>query len=152
MLWLDSDMQFEPDLIERLGADIDQGLDFVSGLYFTRKSPVKPCVYEICRPTEERGEIVPTAESFKQIPDGIFEIEACGFGAVMMTTDLILRAGPLPFFPSEGFGEDLTFCRKLRAAGVRLYCDGSIKLNHIGTTFINEQTWKEEGRALHGSD
>ena len=144
VLWLDSDMSFKPDLLERLSADIDQGLDFVSGLYFTRKNPVNPCVYEICHPTvNKKGETIPTVESFKVIPDALFEIEGCGFGAAMMTTNLIRSAGPMPFFPTEGYGEDLTFCRKARATGARLWCDGRIKVDHIGTSMINESAWNK---------
>ena len=144
VLWLDSDMTFDPDLLERLSADLDQGMDFVSGLYFTRKNPVQPCVYEVCRQRKKKtGEIVPVSESFREIPDGLFEIEGCGFGAVMMTADLIRSAGPLPFFPTDGFGEDLSFCRKVREAGRRLYCDSRIKVNHIGISIINEATWNQ---------
>lgn len=142
VLWLDSDMSFDPDLLERLSADLDQGLDFVCGLYFTRKNPVQPCVYEVCRQKKKKtGELMPTIESFREIPDGLFEIEGCGFGAAMMTTDLIRSAGPLPFFPADGFGEDLSFCRRAREAGATLYCDGRIRVDHIGTTLINESSW-----------
>lgn len=152
VLWLDSDMNFEPDLMERLSADLDSGKDFVSALYFTRKHPVKPCVYAICHPTPgENGELFPTAENIREIPDGLFEIEGCGFGAVMMTTDLIRSAGPLPFFPTEGYGEDLSFCRKVRAAGATLWCDPRIKADHTGITLINETTWKDQMRSdAHG--
>lgn len=143
VLWLDSDMNFAPDLLERLGADLDEGREFVCGLYFTRKNPIKPCVYRICHPTADRqGNILPTAEAFEEIPGGIFEAEGCGFGACMMTTDVIRRAGPMPFFPAEGYGEDLTFCRKAREAGVRLWCDPAIRADHIGISIINELTWR----------
>ena len=58
VLWLDSDMTFDPDMLERFSADLDQGLDFVCGLFFTRKNPIKPCVYEVCRPRKKKtGEI-----------------------------------------------------------------------------------------------
>lgn len=153
VLWLDSDMNFSPDLLERFSADLDQGLEFVSGLCFTRKNPIKPCVYEVCKPKKNRkGEIVPTIESFKEIPDGLFEIEGCGMAAVMMTTDLIRKAGPLPFFPAEGFGEDLTFCRKAKAAGAKLYCDSRIQLDHIGLSMINRATWEEQRGEAHGGE
>lgn len=138
VLWLDSDMHFAPDLMERLAADMDQGFEFVSGLYFTRKIPIEPCVYEVCHDVYGK----PTATAFREIPDGLFEVEAAGFGAVMMTTELIRKVGRLPFFPQEGYGEDLSFCRRARAAGATLYCDGRIKADHIGQTFINEQNWK----------
>lgn len=143
VLWIDSDMRFDPDLMERLSADLDQGRDFVSALYFTRKNPVRPCIYETCHPKQRKnGETYPAAEHISKIPPGIFEIEGCGFGAVMMTTDTIRAAGELPFFPRDGFGEDLTFCRNVRAAGIKLYCDPTIKADHIGTSIINESAWK----------
>lgn len=143
VLWLDSDMRFDPDLMERLGADLDGGRDIVTGLYFTRKNPVKPCVYEVCHPRKRKnGEIYPAAESFKKLPAGIFEAEGCGFGCVMMTTDALKAAGDLPFFPTEGFGEDLTFCRKVRAAGIPIWCDPDIKADHIGISLINETQWR----------
>lgn len=144
VMWLDSDMVFEPDLMNRLSADLDQGLDFVSAVYFSRKNPISPIVYEICHPTKlKNGDLYPTVKSFREIPEELFEIEGCGFGAVMMTTDLIRRAGPLPFYPTDKYGEDLSFCRKVRETGAKLYCDGRIRLGHIGTSIINEQTWKD---------
>ena len=142
VLWMDSDMVFEPDLMNRLSADMDQGLDFVSAVYFSRKNPINPIVYEVCHPTPMKsGEMYPTVKSVRTIPDGLFEIEGCGFGAAMMTTDLIRSAGPLPFYPTDKYGEDLSFCRKVREAGAKLYCDGRIKIGHIGTTIINEESW-----------
>ena len=143
VLWLDSDMRFDPDLMERLSADLDQGLEFVSALYFTRKNPVKPCVYRVCHNMPNgKGKMAPTAIAFEEIPDGLFEIEGCGFGAVMMTSDLIRKCGDLPFFPMGGYGEDFTFCRKARAEGAKLYCDGRIKVDHVGISLINETTWQ----------
>ena len=144
VMWLDSDMVFEPDLMNRLSADLDQGLDFVSAVYFSRKNPISPIVYETCHPTKlKNGDLYPTVESFREIPEELFEIEGCGFGAAMMTTDLIRRAGPLPFYPTDKYGEDLSFCRKAREAGAKLYCDGRIRLGHIGSTIINEESWRK---------
>ncbi len=143
VLWLDSDMRFDPDLMERLSADLDDGHEFVSAVYFTRKTPCRPCVYGyVDTKIRQNGVMYPAAENITEIPDGIFEIAGCGFGAVMMTTDLIRHTGPLPFFPEAGFGEDLTFCRKARAAGAKLMCDGRIHVDHIGTSIINEKQWR----------
>ena len=144
VLWIDSDMHFGPDLMERLSADLDQGYEFVSAVYFTRKTPIEPCVYEICHDVENgRGELIPKAISVKEIPDGLFEVEGVGFGAVMMTVDLIRRVGKLPFFPHEGYGEDFSFCRRARAVGAKLYCDGRIKCDHVGVSLINESMWNK---------
>lgn len=143
VLWLDSDMHFPPDLLERLAADLDQGPEFVTALYFTRKTPVKPCVYDLCHDMPDHsGEMIPTARAFASIPDGMFEVEGCGFGAVMMTVSLIKRVGRLPFFPMDGYGEDLSFCRRARAKGAVLYCDSNIRVDHIGLATYNESMWK----------
>ena len=145
VLWLDSDMQFQPDLLARLSAHLDNGLEMVCGLYFTRKAPIIPVIYKTCDRTEDgKSRVVP----YEDYPDGIFPVEACGFGAVMMTTDLILRIGQKfgpPFSPEPGFGEDFSFCRRARAVGARIYCDSRIKVDHIGLSIINETTWKTRG-------
>ena len=60
----------------------------------------------------------------------------------MMTTELMKACGDLPFFPTDGYGEDLTFCRKARAAGYKLYCDPTIKADHLGISSINETQWR----------
>lgn len=132
VLWLDSDMVFNPDLMNRLSAHLDAGLEIVSGLYVTRKKPIKPVVYEDMGIKDGK----PYATPIKDYPkDTAFEVEAFGFGAVMMTADLIGRIGKkfgLPFSPVLGFGEDLSFCARAKDVGARLVCDPTIQLGHVG--------------------
>ena len=45
VLWLDSDMVFNPDTLVRLLADKDKG-DIVSGLYYRRVSPFTPVLFK----------------------------------------------------------------------------------------------------------
>lgn len=141
VLWLDTDMRFAPDLIERLNADLDAGMEMVCGLYFCRRAPVTPCVYHSCR--LENG--VPSATPFEEIGDAPFLIEACGFAGVMMTGDLLRRVsekyGP-PFSPGFGFGEDLSFCLRAGEMGAKIWCDPRVKMDHIGYAVINETTWR----------
>lgn len=147
ILWLDSDMDFSPDLMEMLSADLDEGREFVSGLYFTRKAPIKPNIFESCGyfHDDEKDEVTPLAVNYFKYPkDTIFPIAACGFGGVMMTTDLVKRVGEkfgLPFSPILGFGEDLSFCSRARQLGVELYCDSRIKMGHVGLGTITEETY-----------
>ena len=44
ILWVDSDMTFNPDDLKQLLAD---DKDIVTGLYFTRKQPVEPVIYSM---------------------------------------------------------------------------------------------------------
>lgn len=148
VLWLDSDMDFDNDLMERLSADLDEGREFVSGLYFTRKAPIKPNIFSECGyyHDPENKEVTPVAVNYWDYPkDEIFPVAACGFGGCMMTTDLIKRIGEqfgMPFSPILGFGEDLSFCTRAKQVGAELYCDSRIKMGHVGYGSIGEMNYR----------
>ena len=146
VLWLDSDMTFEPDLLNRLAADMDAGAEMVIVLYFTRKIPVEPCAYARIweRPLPD-GSKVPTVDPITEWPENdLMEIAGCGFGGVMMSTDLIRRVAErhrLPFSPAIGYGEDISFCLRVRDLGATIYLDPRIKVGHAGISIVNESTW-----------
>lgn len=148
VLWLDSDMVFQSDLFERLSARIDEGRDFVSGLYFTRKGEVTPVIYKSMAIEKlPDGKLKPVAGKYLDYPkDSIFPITACGFGAVMMKTSAIETVRDkfgLPFAPAAGFGEDLSFCLRMTECGMQMYCDSSIKCGHVAYREITEELWEE---------
>ena len=129
VLWLDSDMTFDPDIALRLSARIDEGYDMVSGLYIGRKPTYPPCVY---KEIEQGGKATPFTEYPK---NELFEIAGCGFGGVMMTTALIkevVEKFGYPFSPILGLGEDLSFCYRVTQLGKKMYCDPTVTLGHIG--------------------
>ena len=142
ILWLDSDMTFEPDLMQRLSARLDEGYEYVSGLYMTRKAPIQPVVYREVGINTELGYGLPYAQSFMDYPDGIFEVAGTGFGGCMMTTALVKEVADnfgLPFSPILGFGEDLSFCQKVQQLGKKVYCDSTIKMGHVGYSVFTEK-------------
>lgn len=147
ILWLDSDMEFEPDLFAKLSADLDEGREFVSGIYFKRKAPVLPVIYKEIgyHHDAEAGTTTPVAVAYDDYPrDQIFEVGGAGFGACMMTTDLVKRVAEkfgLPFSPLLGFGEDLSFCGRVSQIGGKMYCDSRIKCGHVGLGTITEDTY-----------
>jgi GT2 family glycosyltransferase len=147
ILWLDSDVTFPADLLERMSARMDEGYEFVSGLYFTRKEPIKPVIFRRVELTEKDGKKVPVTDNFTDYPrNDIFRIAACGFGCVMMTTDVVKRIiekHGAPFSPMAGFGEDLSFCIRANAVDTEMYCDSSIKLGHIGQSIITESVYEK---------
>ena len=146
VLWLDSDMVFDRDLFQRLSAWIDTGYDYVSGLYFRRNGAPYPVVYKYVGFAERNGEKIPVADPFFDYPENeLFEVAATGFGGVMMTVDLIREVKEkfgLPFSPALGFGEDLSFCQRVKQIGKKMYCDSSIKLSHIANRLITEETYR----------
>ena len=148
ILWLDSDMIFDRYLFRRLSEHLDQDREMISGLYFSRKPPIHPVIYSrLRRDPMPTGGYAAAADSFDDYDrDSLFEIAACGFGAVMMTVDLIRRvrdAYGLPFFPSLGFGEDLAFCMRVGWLGREIWCDSSIKCGHAGTAIYSEDSWRQ---------
>lgn len=156
ILWFDSDMDFPPDTMLRLAADMDEGKEFVSGLYFKRRAPIQPVIYEnvgYYHNTMSDGSesVTPVAITMDDYPrDSMFEIEAAGFGCVMHSVDLarrIMEKYGAPFSPILGFGEDLSFCKRAKDVGATLWCDSRIKLGHIGIGTITEETYINGGYA-----
>lgn len=145
ILWLDSDMKFEPGLLKQLMAHIDNGIEYISGLYFKRCYPTEPVIYKEIKQIRNDKELITEAIPYNDYPkDQLFEIDASGFGAVLMKVDLLQRVWDkfgLPFSPALGLGEDMSFCWRAKQVGAILYCDSNIKLEHIGLTSYNESTY-----------
>lgn len=146
VLWIDSDMVFEPTLFRRLSERLDQGAEIISALAFGRKQPIHPCVYQRCEAEIREDGLHPVLEPYDDyLQDALFEVAACGFGCVMTTTDLLRRVKkrfPLPFFPEYGFGEDLIFCLRARSLGTTILCDSGIKVGHAGSAVFTEETYR----------
>lgn len=142
ILWLDSDMVFGADLMQRLVSDVDGGehRDFVSALYFKRLLPTAPVIYD----RVEYGK----AHTIEEIPDGLFQIRGAGFGACMtsvtMMENMFNRYGP-PFNPMDGLGEDMSFCTRAEEAGYTMYCDSSIQVGHVGSFVFTRSVYEKLG-------
>ena len=145
ILFLDSDMVFQPDLLIRLSKDMDEGRDYVCGLFFRRKPPYKPVIYKDLHYHRDGLKLDMKLEPYLDYPQNeIFEVAGSGFGAVMMTTELVNKVGDkfgYPFSPEMGFGEDLSFCWRVKQLGIPMYCDSSVKVGHVGMGTISEETY-----------
>lgn len=143
VLWLDSDMVFEPDLLERMFADMEEhDLDILTGLYFRRVPPYSPVLFD--RLEMQRG--VCEWSNFKSIPDELFEVGGCGFGCVLMKTDVFIDVQArhrAMFDPILKTGEDLAFCWRARDVGYKIMCDPSIVCGHIGNIVVNDKFYNE---------
>jgi len=140
VLWLDSDMTFEPDLLDRLLEDIE-GRQAVSGLCFGRRPPFRPCIFKRLE-VEQKGQMIhPHADNWYDYPrDQLFEVEACGFACLLMRVDVLEAMGiyGVPFFPIAGMGEDLTFCWRARKLDIKFHCDSRLKIGHIMRVSVDE--------------
>ena len=146
VLWLDSDMTFEPDLLDRMLDDIEgketgERLQAVTGLCFGRRPPFNPCIYSELDVKIEGKVITPSRTVYENYPrDSVFEVEACGFACVLMRMDMLEAMGiyGVPFFPVAGLGEDLTFCWRARKLDIRFHCDSRLKIGHIMRVSVDE--------------
>jgi len=151
VLWLDSDLVFEADLLERLSKDMDdKGLEFVTALAFKRHLPTGPCIYkELVYKPNKAGLLISEAKAYKDYPvKKLFRVAGAGFGAVLVKCALLRdvweRYGP-PFDPMTQMGEDLSFCWRVTQLGRKMWCDSTVKVGHIGQYIYSETDYKREG-------
>ena len=139
IFWLDSDMTFMPSTLnEMLLTLINNKMAILTGMYFRRRPPFSPVLYS-------KFNIGPTGveyEEFDEVPEGLVEVEGCGFGCVLMRKDVLWNvmiqqnSDGLLFSPMMGCGEDLSFCLRARECGYKIWCDPTIALGHEIRTVI----------------
>jgi len=143
VLWLDSDMVFPPELLVDLMDDME-GRDMVSGICHMRRPPYTPVLYEKLR----QGFTPAENESNKLIDypkDGPFMVEGCGFGCVMMKTEVLKSVVDKYhelFAPLPGYGEDLSFCIRARGCGYDIWADPKIQIGHKASTIVTNETFE----------
>lgn len=145
ILFLDSDMVFNPDILKNLLAE---DKDILTGLYFKRAAPFTPVIY---KKAEEKADLSAETEIFTDYPkNSLFEVEACGFGCCLIKTEVLLKIALEQgdwFTPLKHFGEDLAFCIRARRSGYKIFCDSRQKLGHVGClTFTEDFYNKQEER------
>lgn len=147
VFWLDSDMVFNSDTLSKLLLDLKDGRDIVTGIYFRRVRPFSPVLF---RRLEIDGRIC-WSEGVESYPEEIFEVAGCGFGCVLMRTDVLREIsetdGPVWFSPIGNVGEDCAFCIRARANGHRIWCDPAVKCGHVGHNIITDENWKPRSEA-----
>ena len=136
ILWLDDDHVFNPDLALWLVQNGDK--DMVSALYYGRTEHL-PVAY-VKDGSEDKYMHYPLIET----PRSLCEVDAVGFGALLMKLDVLNRV-PEPWFTLDSnSGEDIAFCVKAKEHGVKIYLDGRYALGHIGPpNIITEKTYKQ---------
>lgn len=142
VFWLDSDMVFKPDTLIRMMETLKANdLDILTGLYFRRVPPYSPVLYN---KIEIEGVACDFSE-FDRIPDGLFEVGACGFGCVLMKTDVFFdvqaKFGNM-FAPIGNNGEDVAFCWRARQCGYKVMCDPSVVCGHVGYSVVDDQFYR----------
>lgn len=143
VLWLDSDMVFKPDLLQRmLSVCTENDIDFLTAVCFRRKPPYTPCLFERLQRIKRGASYT----SLLSVPDGRFKVEGCGFAGVLLSTDVLMSVAAKfegrMFDPIDGFGEDVAFCWRARQCGYDIWCDSSIELGHVGNMIVTRAVFE----------
>lgn len=129
--FVDTDHIFPKGTLTRLLKVMEEkNAQIVSGLYFTRTSPIIPVI----RKMED--------DTYEPIYDykGIIEVDGIGMGCCLINMKLFDNIS-FPYFEGiyehkfgfDGFvGEDLYFCRKVREQNIPIYVDTDLVIKHIG--------------------
>lgn len=129
LLFLDADMRFPMDTLERL---IARDVDIVAANYPTRRLPPKPTAFKEHHPT------IPMMT--RDESEGLEEAVSVGAGVMLIKTALLWTLD-LPIFDivwddyhRNFIGEDVYFCKKAREAGYTIWVDHDLskKVMHVG--------------------
>lgn len=143
VLWLDSDMVFGPDFLQRMmKVCTENDISFLTALCFRRKPPFTPTLFDRLDKMEHGASYT----TLMSVPEGRFKVGGCGFAGVLMTLDVLLsvsaRFGGRMFDPMEGFGEDVAFCWRARQCGYDIWCDSDIEMGHVGQFVVTRQIFE----------
>lgn len=134
LMWIDDDMVFAPDAVERL---LELNLAVVGGMCFGRRPPYPPTMYRR------------SADTLNYEP--IYDYEACilrvdATGAAFLLThrtvyEAIDRTRPgTPFWLSRGRSEDIAFCERVNEAGLGVYVNTDLGIGHMADVEITAAT------------
>ena len=151
VLWLDSDVIFPTSLLADMIADMG-GRDILTGVYHMRRPPFLPVIWKTLTqgltPEENVSEV-----AIEYPADEIFEVDACGFGCVLMRTEVlrvVLDKYHDLFSPLPGYGEDLSFCIRARGCGYTIHCDPRIQIGHKAGTIVTKDTFEAYRQKVGG--
>ncbi len=125
LLFIDDDMVFEPDTLDKLLACKK---DIIGVVYHSRKLPLEPTVvlYD--------GTVLKN----DAIPKDLMRCQHVGTGIMLVDMGIFDHIDK-PYFDTEthesGFtqmGEDAWFCRQADKKNIEIWCDPTIKVGHLG--------------------
>jgi hypothetical protein len=130
LLFLDSDMYPTEEMLVRLA---NAKKDIISALAFRRVPNFEPCIFN------EKG-------FYHDYPEGVIEVEAAGMACILIKREVFEKTPQPWFFPEPAIGEDKAFCRRVKKAGFKIYCDTTLECGHIGECVFHSghyRQWRE---------
>lgn len=154
VLWLDADMVFPPDIIERyLELEKLHGeMSVIGCLYFKRSDEHNPIGYiDSGNPERPFRPLMP-----QLIKRGkIYEVTGLGYGGMLVPMKVYEKMGEKkwtkygenfhnPHATTGNLTHDLVFCKDVKEAGFKLFLHGSVRPGHIGEKLITEQDFYDK--------
>jgi len=131
-LFLDDDMAFAPDMLEKLLA---HDKDIVSGLYLMRAYPHHPVMFD-----EAYDDGKCRFSFLNKGRSGLVEVVNIGLGACLIKTEVFLSmAKPwvtLGECERDHWCDDIAFFNRARKAGFKMYVDLDVPVGHCMSAFI----------------
>ena len=137
VLFLDSDMTFPANLVERMVA---HDKDIVACNYATRRLPVKTVAFKSFENLENM---------YSLGKGGLEECDAVGMGVMLVKAE-VFRKLKYPWFQIHympnariWMGEDMYFCKLAKAGGYKIWIDHSLsnEVGHSGSfVFLHDHT------------
>lgn len=143
LFFMDADHIFPPDVVARL---LSHRQPVVTARYHTRRAPFHAVVYVKHRLLDGPHRYAPV-----HFGQGLIEIERCGAGALLIRRDVLekvrfqsgenwFRYQKAPDPPHDlSVSEDFWFCRQVREAGFKLYCDWDVEVSHLAQVPIGRE-------------
>ena len=131
VLFVDSDMTLPRETLERM---VSANVDIVSGVYVKKNDEKTIPVAMIKELGKEPRYLTPSEIS----GNGMMEVDAVGFGCVLVKTEVLKRIGYPQFQYRQALevknttGEDIDFCLKAKYRNFRIYLMTDLLLGHIG--------------------
>jgi hypothetical protein len=132
LMFIDSDMTFHSKSIDILLA---HDKEFVTAKAFKREKPYQPCFYTGIKYVDGQ----PMFQAPSSYDAELLPIEGAGLACALIKRSAFEKIEKPYFFPYPNLGEDLTFCLKLRKAGVELFCDTTLQFGHLSQMEVFEQ-------------
>lgn len=127
--FLDDDLTFHPDTLKRMVKHLDDpALECVVALSFRRQSPFRALWFSDSEPA--------IAHMMRDLPPpgALVPLKAATFGGLLIRMSAIAKIEPpyvaLGQIHPDEWCDDIYFCRKLIAAGVKIWGDSSVRFGH----------------------
>lgn len=155
LFFVDTDMGFAPDTLDRLMASASLERPIVAGLYFAQSeagldgmggyfTEARPQLYDL---TDEEGCLFTARYEWPR--NSIVKVDGTGSGCVLIHRTVFERVGPQPYERMKtrkgGYlQEDLSFYLRCRKLGIPVHVDTAVKCSHMKTVFVNEGVFNAE--------